>query len=224
MKQPNNPKTSKMPRVTEVLDRFPEPAVVSWKVRVGAEKAKEISDEALDIGSIVDGLIQQHINGNYKGCPYGPEDYPEVHSCMNAWNNFLTNHPWFIGKVVSIQDELKLDDLVGHPDIILKDEICDIKCSKAIRKSYWMQTAQYAYMKNMTPTIDDGKRFAIDKTIKRISILRLDKATGEYEYKFLEEPFITFWQSKFDARYQAFKEDAEFHAMMRKHKEKELLA
>ena len=222
MKQPNNPKTSKMPRVTEVLDRFPEPAVVSWKVRVGAEKAKEISDEALDIGSIVDGLIQQHINGNYKGCPYGPEDYPEVHSCMNAWNNFLTNHPWFIGKVVSIQDELKLDDLVGHPDIILKDEICDIKCSKAIRKSYWMQTAQYAKMYEnqfKTGLLENN----IAKKIYRISILRLDKATGEYEYKSLEEPFITFWQSKFEARYQAFKEDEEFHAMMRKKKEKELL-
>jgi len=213
-------------RVSEVLDYFQEPYLVNWKLRVGVKEAKRISQEALAVGTAVDQMVQLDITGP---APDVPKDGP-IHNCMKAWQNFKQTDEGkvFFNKAykfsANMQRELVLGDLTGHPDFIFDDELPDLKTSKSINKSHWMQVAQYAWMEMAYRTINDPP--AVDRpSINKISILRLDKndPDGHYEYQVLEEPFLTFWQGKFQARYEAYKEEAEFHAMMRKVKEREKL-
>lgn len=233
-----------MPRVSEVLDYFAEPYLVAWKLK--NKDWQKVSDESLRVGTIVDELVQADINGVMAVDGSGFND--QIRNCVTAWVKFKSAHTDVYTKLIkykaNMQRELVLGDLVGHPDFILDDEVIDLKTSKQISKSHWMQTAQYAHMV-MSQTIlvhAKGIRFPekmvpgavieaystedltiFKQEIKKISILRLDKATGEYEYKTLEEPFITFWQRKFQARYEAFCEDKEFSEMMRVKLEEEKL-
>jgi len=215
-------------RVSEVLNYFAPPYLVKWKLKVGVAEATRISNDALVVGTIVDEYVRDFIS-------YGEEKntgsfWPEVakvpvKNCIMAWNNFIEDHPEFFKKAQkfkhNMQKELKLGDLVGHPDFIFDDELPDLKTSKSINKSHWMQVAQYAKMNNC-----HTKAPQYGPYITKISILRLDKydPKGVYEYKVLEEPFITFWQSKFQCRYDAYIEDTQYHQMMRKVKERQRLA
>ena len=233
-----------MPRVSEVLDYFAPPYLVKWKLRVGVAEAKRISDEALMIGTAVDKMIRDEIN---EVKVVHEINNSKIINCISAWKRFKQDHPEFLVKAKkfknNMQKELKLGDLVGHPDFIFDDELPDLKTSKSINKSHWMQTAQYAHMyekthwimSNNTAEVKElfpGNIIEVDEPsaishpkINKISILRLDKfdPNGLYEYKVLEEPFISFWQSKFQCRYDAYIEESEFHSMMRKVKEKEKL-
>ena len=209
-----------MPRVSEVLDYFAEPYLVAWKLKTkGWEK---VSQEALEIGSILDQTIQDDINGKLIDLIITD---PKIDNCWKAWTKFKRERPDVLERLVkykaNMQRELTLGDLVGHPDFILDDEVIDLKTSKQVSKSHWMQTAQYYHMANQQPQgvgCDD-----ICWARAKISILRLDKLTGEYEYKTLEQPFVEFWQRKFQARYEAFCEDKEFAEMMRVKLEEEKL-
>jgi len=217
-----------MPRVSEILDHWKEPYLIAWMLKNGVAKCEAIKKEATDIGTMVDQLVQEDIKGNVIGFSKG--DVP-VFNCMQGWEKFKVEHPEVLERMRehkgNMQKELVLGDLVGHPDFILGDEVCDLKTSKQISKGHWMQTAQYARMyqamKHGAEVIDGQGIYS--NSIKRISILRLDKATpGLYEYKILEEPFISFWQGKFQARYEAFREEKEFGELMRKKLEQERLS
>lgn len=209
-----------MPRVSEVLDYFAEPYLVAWKLKT--KDWQKVSEEALRVGTIVDGAVQAGINtGSYA---HVTDDLP-VATSLRAWEKFKVERPEIVERLIkyrhNMQRELVLGDLVGHPDFILDDEVIDLKTSKQVSKSHWMQTAQYATMYDHSRL--DAWQLANGCGVKRISILRLDKLTGEYEYKTLEEPFISFWQRKFQARYECFKEESEWNDMMRNKGEEALL-
>lgn len=195
-------------RVSSVLDYFSEPYLVKWKLKT--KDWEKVSQDSLRVGSEVDRLVQEDINGGV-----GIYQDPQTVNCMNAWFKFRAERPDVFERLVkyrhNMQKELILGDLTGHPDFLLDDEreVVDLKTSKSIGKSHWMQTSEYGHMAY--------------GMAKRISILRLDKLTGEYEYKTLEEPFISFWQRKFQARYEAFCEDKEFATMMQAKLEEEKL-
>lgn len=210
-----------MPRVSEVLDYFQEPFLVKWKCKMAVQDPKQLTEDAdaLRIGSLVDQMIQDEINRVEAG-KYTIDDdiVGAISNCMKGWEAFKKSEKPDEKDLLkrmyeykdNMQKELVLGDIIGHPDFILGDEVCDLKTSKQVGKSHWMQTAQYAKMTG--------------QEIKTISVLRLDKATpGLYEYKVLKEPFISFWQGKFEARYEAFREDQEFAEMMRKKLEEERL-
>jgi hypothetical protein len=227
-----------LPRVSEILNYFQEPYLVNWKIKMAKTDPKQLTEEAdaLVIGSIVDELVQIDINNNrisegfervYSKFSLTEDHKEKIQNCMAGWDKFKVDKPELFEKMVeykeNMQKELVLGDLVGHPDFILDDEVCDLKTSKQVSKSHWMQTAQYAKMWNSQFPHKNPYDCA-DATCK-ISILRLDKYNpGVYEYKYLEEPFISFWQGKFEARYEAYKEDGEFKEMMRKKLEEERLA
>ena len=206
-------------RVSQVLDYFSEPYLVKWKL--GNKDWQKVSEEALRVGTLVDKMVQDSINGvGYEVVGGTPEA-----KAMDAWQKFREDRPDVIERMAkhksNMQRELVLGDLVGHPDFILDNEVIDLKTSKQVSKSHWMQTAQYYHMANLQTRgtgCDD-----ISMIGAKISILRLDKLTGEYEYKTLEEPFISFWQRKFQARYEAFCEDSEWAEIERKRLSKEVL-
>lgn len=215
-----------MPRVSEVLDYFKPPYLIAWELRVGKVKAEEIRQAALRVGSAVDLYVYNNVwEKDQPKVELEGEELEQFNNCTKAWSNFIKDHPEFYAKAkkfkANMQKELVLGDLVGHPDFIFDDELPDLKTSKSISKSHWMQTAQYARMYDCSKC-----EWSYEKPIngiKRISILRLDKnEAGVYEYKVLEEPFITFWQEKFQARYEAYKEDEEYNAMIREKLENSL--
>lgn len=218
-------------RVSDVLSYFEEPFLVKWKLKMAITDPVQLTEygDALIDGTIVDLIVQKDLNGmDYKAHEFNPSTpiqvkmktptYKEVvTNCMKAWEKFKIEKPQVYERLKqfkhNMQRELVLGDLVGHPDFILDDEVIDLKTSKSVSKSHWMQTSQYALMHD-SQRLDSWQFNQSNCRIQKISILRLDKLTGDYEYKTLEEPFITFWQRKFQARYEAFCEDKEFANMM----------
>lgn len=204
-------------RVSEILDRFPEPYLIEWKMKKGAEECKRISDEALMIGTYVDAYVQADINGMVN--EWKPTENVAINNCILAWNNFKKDRPEFFERAKQFKDrmqaELTMDDLVGHPDFIFDDELPDLKTSSSISKTHWMQTAAYQMMAE--------KKYGLH--IEKISILRLDKKNpnGLYEYKSLDRRYAKFWLSRFLDRWKIFREDEEFNLIQRERREEELL-
>lgn len=214
-----------MPRVSEILDHFCEPYLVAWKLKT--KDWQKVSQDALTLGTAMDTWVQGSINEDVELMksvivPIHLKD--QFMACESAWTKFKAERPDVFNRLRqfkhNMQRELTLGDLVGHPDFILDDEVIDLKTSKQVSKSHWMQTAQYATMVNWGQPLSGEYAYS---PIKRISILRLDKESGEYQFQTLEEPFISFWQRKFQARYEAFCEDKEFSEMMRVKLEEEKL-
>jgi len=187
-----------MYRVTEVIGYHPAPFLIKWREKHGDKYCDKVRKEALHNGTVIDNLVQDDINKPALSSALVGYPGTESGNCMVAWGSFKAKHPDVFELMVkykeNMQKELILGDLVGHPDFILSDEIIDLKTSKQVDMSHWMQVAQYAYMTNQLTTDTTGKRW-----IDKISILRLDKydETGKFEYVSLEEPFISFWQKEF---------------------------
>lgn len=198
-----------MPRVSEVLDYFCEPYLVKWKLK--NKDWEKVSKDATTIGSLIDGMVQMDING----LPVGLTEHPEASNCWKAWLKFKEENPKVYERMVkhryNMQKELVLGNLTGHPDFLLDDEqeVVDLKTSKRVSKSHWMQTAQYGKMAY--------------GGAKRITILRVCKLTGEYELVSLEGAEVEFWRKKFQCRYEAFMEEQEWSDIMRLKGEEGLL-
>ena len=198
-----------MPRVTEVLDHLMEPELFKWHIRLGKAACKKISDEALRVGSAVDALVQQDIK---EGGYLVPEGDQSIENCMRAWELFKKDYPLFVDSVKEMQTEVKQGDVVGHPDFIHVDGITDLKCSSGIRPKYWTQTAQYGHMK-----------FKVSD-FNFIAILRLDKVTGLYEYRKIEDWDYIFYEiGVFNAYLTAFQHASKNREMLRQQLENEVL-
>lgn len=197
-----------MIRVTEVLDYYVPRHLAEWMMKSGPAKVKNIQSEALAIGSYVDKIIQQDIKeGQYEvesGVP------PQVTNCIRAWENFKRDNPDYTKKVMSIQDELVEGLLIGHPDIVLENGIDDIKTSKAIRTSYWLQVSKYYCMKFGQPSAD-----------ATIGVIRLDKdnPSGKYEFERLGADAIRYCNEEFNRRYMAMLYDERIREFIRQSKE-----
>lgn len=154
-------------RITRILDYFPDPGIVEWKLKVGTEEAKRIGKEATGIGSRVDDLIKKDVEaGAYK---LKASECIEVRNCMEGWERFKIEHPEV--KIVAV-DKLVRSELLavaGTLDVEGSDEVLDIKCSGRISWKYWIQVAMYNYM------------LPVSKPY--LSILRLHKSLGYYEYQ-----------------------------------------
>jgi len=73
----------KYKRQSTIMDFFPHPDLVDWKVKVGKAEAGRIQRKALKIGSRVDELCEKDVvDGSYK---LRKADPFEVRSCMEAW-------------------------------------------------------------------------------------------------------------------------------------------
>lgn len=154
-------------RVTEVLDYFPEPELVSWKINVGKRNAYLQSKKALKVGTRVHELIHQEFTkGVYK---FKKDDCNEVRNCLSAWDKFKEHYN---PKIISMEEEIQDDIVVGHRDavVMINDVkyIIDFKTSSALRSKYWIQVAKY---------------YGLSMDCDDICLLRLDKNIAIYEFK-----------------------------------------
>ena len=169
-----------MTSVTQILDRFPEKELVEWQLR-DVKKAKQISQEALRVGTAVDRMIQAQWR---QETILVPENDPAILNAWGAWKAYCTDHPDFFPSITAIQEELTDGVTVGHPDLTCRKYegwgTVSIKCSAAIRPSYWTQEAAYALLR--------GRQYPTLGFPTFLAILRLDKVTGRPEYQELTDP------------------------------------
>lgn len=178
--------------VTQVLDYLTEPQLVAWIERTSKAKRKAITDEAKEIGNAVNRFIDLELVGT-------PQAHPtdkRILNCLIGWERFKKDYPSFVPSIISTQEEVIEDNIIGHPDFTHLSGITDLKCAKSIWPKHWTQTAKYYRMKH-------GSRLGF------IAILRLDKETGNYEYIKLEDSnYIDYEVNVFNAYLIAFE-----HAM-----------
>ena len=205
-----------MIRVTTCLDYFTEPELLKWIENNSKAKRKAIQEEALRIGSIVDLLIQLDIKQNDQPKPIILDnDKVKVENCMRAWETFKMDYPSFVPGVMEMQTELNNGEIMGHPDFIHINGITDLKCSSGIRPRYWTQVSEYFNLRFKNSHVW-GNGF--------IAVLRLDKVSGLYEYRKIEDQsYIDYEISIFNAYHLAFNHNEINREIIRQQLEKEIL-
>jgi len=167
-------------RVTEPLNYFLEPWKLDWYCRVGKREANRICKEAQLIGTAVDGIIK-----NGKG--EVPKKYKvEVENCLKAYRAWKEVYqPKEIVPGTRLFATIDGIDITGEPDLFVDGVLVDIKCSKKISLTYWIQVCVYRYLINQ-PSLNP-----------KVAILRLDKITGSYEYvqKDYDPSLVDMWVS-----------------------------
>lgn len=165
-------------RVTSVLDYFANPKLVEWKVKLGKTESNKVGKVAKQIGTRVDGLIKKHIETGKM--TLSKNDSSSVVNCVRGYLQWVKDHS---PKIIGTDKTLFWEELgvAGTLDLLhSSDGVIDIKCSTSIRKNYWIQVAIYTKM-----LLTKGLKY------DNMGVLRLDKMTGDYEYKVV----------KFDERY-----------------------
>lgn len=181
--------------ITQVLDAYTEPSIWEWKLNVGKQKAKAVSEEALTIGKEVDRLIQCDIKGEPEDIGASPMP---IKNAYMAWLKFKEKYPLFVKDITDIQIELIGGGVVGHPDIVHLNEIADIKTSKqlTIRPKWVVQVSKYALM--------NGK--------DRASIILLSKSAPQFIYFWWDGEMLEYFgKTVFDS----FKTIMEYEAQVK---------
>ena len=153
-------------RLTRILDCYKPQGLIDWEIKVGKKEARRIKTVATKIGTNVDEYIKAEILG--KRLPKLKSI--EAETCVLAWNKWKADYG-VDPKHLKVGQRIFCDitNVTGEPDIevLLNDEVLDIKCSTEIRPSYWIQTN---WLANQL-----GRKWR--------SVLRLDKNLGIYEYE-----------------------------------------
>jgi hypothetical protein len=189
-----------LPSVTTILKILNKPALIQWGVNLALSKIRAlwmeapagewdwdaaikeaksehrtVLDEAADLGSQMHKLIQDFLAGRY--VPYGePLDIPSsLEKAWSAWLSWLSTHN--VKQICLEQEVYHKSGFAGTLDfyglIDGKRYVVDFKSSGAIWPEMAMQVAAYAHAwRQMTGDRIDG-----------CAILRLDKKTGEPEYR-----------------------------------------
>ncbi len=151
-------------RVSAILDVYKAPQLIDWYIRVGKKEARRISTMATKIGTNVDEYIRAEIDGKK---PLKLKSV-EAENCIKAWKKWVSDYGIDTSKIKTGARLFNLETCVcGEPDLLMDNEVLDIKTSSAIREMYWIQTNWYASELKL------GFR----------SVLRLDKNLGIYEYE-----------------------------------------
>ena len=152
-------------RVTAILGYFSNPKLVRWKLTDKEAKTKEKT--AKQIGTRVHNLTLEYDKG--KAVRLTPNDSQGVKNCMEAYKRFVDiEKPTYIQSEYAVfNDRLRIAGTMDRK--LATKEILDIKTSERIRLDYWLQLAMYNWL--------DGE------SCERLAVVRLDKFTGEYEYK-----------------------------------------
>lgn len=147
-------------RVTRILDYFAPPELVDWKVRVGKKEASRVSKVATTFGTRVHSLIE------LSEAPK-KSDKEEVKNCIQAFNSWKTDYGISeIKNGVTMFCDKRM--IAGTPDFMIGNTLVDIKTSREVKATNFIQLGAYASLMSECP--------------KSLAILRLDKTIGVYEY------------------------------------------
>ena len=202
-----------MPSVTTILDYHMEPELVAWYLKKGKVAATRLSDEAKQIGTWMDIVVKADCLDRlpvHQNLLPGLEE--RVASCKAAWQRFKQENPDAVGAMQVFEGELTEGDLIGYPDFLLMagEGVLDLKTSRFLQPKHWTQVCQYRRMLK-TPTF--------------VALLRLDKETGEYEYKTIEDIDVLRYEEKvFDAYRVAYDHAQVVRERTRQILEEEVLA
>lgn len=189
-----------MPSVTEVLDYSIPPQLANWFKNNSKKKCEEIGTETARIGSLVDSLIQQDIR---EGGYVPPEEDQQALNCLAGWEKLKKEHPEFVPSVKRMQFELKVGDIIGHPDYDCEEEkgwgVTDLKCTSGIRFKNYIQTAKYSRM-----IMDlEGRNFP-----SFLRIIRLQRDSSAYEWSEIRDKnMIRYCMDLFESYYDVFKSE-----------------
>jgi len=213
-------------RVSTVNDYFAEPFLIKWYRKNGFEEADIITKEAAAVGSVIDAHIQNDVWGEERVKVECPKKLEQKYlNCVAGWERFKVENPEKFKNIrtfrVNMQREIVMGDLVGHPDWFDWTALLDFKNASSekwplqVKKGYRIQTAMYTKMLNQPK---------YSHTINTNGVVILDRhVAGNYLYSEWGEVEIEFWQRKFMARYEAYREDEEFNQLMRVKGEEALL-
>lgn len=154
-------------RVTEVLSYFMPKPLVKWAIDKGKKAYQDETKIAKSIGTRVDKITTAIINNERWAIT--DKDHPAIRNCVSGFQNWLKEEKPIIidTQITCYDDELKI---AGTRDMRTADTIIDVKCANRISLSYWLQLSAYYYLSKLPD-------------ITHIAILRLDKLTGDYQYK-----------------------------------------
>jgi hypothetical protein len=212
-------------RVSSVNDYFAEPHLIKWFRKNGFVECDQIAKEAAEVGTAIDSHIQNDIWGEERvkiECSKKLEQ--KYLNCVAGWERFKLENPDKFEMIrehrVNMQREIVMGDLVGHPDWFSPTKLLDFKNASSekwslqVKKGYRIQTSMYTKMLNN----------GYGTTITTNGVVVLDRHDpGNYLYSEWGEAEIEFWQRKFMARYEAYREDEEFKEIERKKLSKEVL-
>lgn len=148
-------------RITRILDYFPHPDLVDWKIDVGRREARRVSTAATNIGDNVDEYVKQKLLGG----KLPKLKTQEAKNCLEAFESWVAAYSPVLKVGETVFDDALM--VAGTPDLIWNDTLIDIKCSREIKHSYWLQTEFYARCLG----------------VQYKAVLRLDKNLAMFEYK-----------------------------------------
>lgn len=150
-KTPNN---KYYPSVTTVLSEYNKKEIDEWRNKVGDEEADRVSRRATTKGTIIHEMCEYYVLNQF-------EEHKNKYNFINYMSfnplkKLLDNH---VDNILGVEETLYSDKLLsaGTIDLIAeydgKLSIIDFKTSNNVKyedqiKSYFMQTAAYAYMMN----------------------------------------------------------------------------
>jgi len=180
-------------RVTKVINYFMAPGLVDWRVKVGKKEANKIMRDAAKIGTRVHRLAEDHNYG--EGEVDTAKEKPEVKTAFGAYIKWIEEYD---PAIKTMEKTVYSEEwgIAGTYDILLEDRaIVDIKTSRMISPTHWIQLAAYAQMEG---------------DIQAIAVLRLDKNLGVYEYKVreFEQYYVDVFVSLLNA-YRYYKHEEE---------------
>lgn len=127
----------KFPSITSVLGAFPNPALDSWRKRVGEEEANKISRQATTRGTKIHALCEKHLlNEEIDKKQYMPDVLSSFYEFKLLLNNINSVH---YVEAPLFSEKLKV---AGRTDCIgvYKEElsIIDFKTSRKEKKEEWI--------------------------------------------------------------------------------------
>jgi len=180
----------KLPSVTSLL---PPPYLVQWSANCAVESIieqvktlekidfsiartawKDISNEAKGIGTEVHDILETALVENIHTNDLVYDDTkPEIINCVGAFEDFLDSCGEY--RVIATEETIHTNRWAGTRDVVMeirrdgtpKTYVIDFKTSKALYTDNRIQVTAYASIGNYIP-----------------ALLRLDKVTGEYDFRF----------------------------------------
>ncbi len=144
-----------VPSVTTILGITPKPELEAWRIRVGAENAKSITDEACRVGSGMHDTLEGYVSNYLQGRPDIPPQTEEEKLFYNLADNMRRYALIDLDEVWGIEEALYCQNIyAGRADLIgvylRKPAIIDYKSSKRWKEEkylegYKMQIAAYNF-------------------------------------------------------------------------------